>query len=112
MPHVATGGEATTTGAGTAPNATGEEASGASAKESGGNARSESTNTTTPEGQYRKEPDQPGKQRNQFGRRKEIPATARVPEEGSATSFGSQEYVLNTKSMKFHRPTCSFRSTT
>lgn len=28
-------------------------------------------------------------------------------EEGSAASADPQEYVLNTKSMKFHHPTCS-----
>lgn len=34
-------------------------------------------------------------------------ATAGKEANGAATSSGSQEYVLNTKSMKFHRPTCS-----
>lgn len=64
VPNVATGGETTTTGAGTAPNATGS---------------SDAKN----------------------------PSNGAGSEEGSATSYGSQEYVLNTKSMKFHCPTCS-----
>ena len=37
----------------------------------------------------------------------EATTTGTVPEKGSTTSSESQEYVLNTKSMKFHRPTCS-----
>lgn len=37
----------------------------------------------------------------------EATTTGTGSEEGSATSYESQEYVLNTKSMKFHRPTCS-----
>ena len=71
VPHVATGGEATTTSAGTAPNATGKEASGASTKSPNGNARSESTNNTTSKGDAEKRPIQPGKQRNRFERRNE-----------------------------------------
>ena len=37
----------------------------------------------------------------------EATTTGAGSEEGSATSYGSQEYMLNAKSMKFHRPTCS-----
>ena len=37
----------------------------------------------------------------------EATTTGTVPEKGSTTSSESQEYVLNTNSMKFHRPTCS-----
>lgn len=106
VPNVATGGEATTTGASTAPNATGEEASGASAKESGGNARSESTNTTTPKGNTEKSQTNQANNATSSGDAKN-PSNGAGSEEGSATSYGSQEYVLNTKSMKFHRPTCS-----
>ena len=106
VPHVATGGEATTTGAGTTPNATGKEASGASTKSPNGNARSESTNTTTPKGNT--ENSQTNQANNATGSSDaKNPTTGAGSEEGSATSYGSQEYVLNTKSMKFHRPTCS-----
>lgn len=106
VPHVATGGEATTTGAGTTPNATGKEASGASTKSPNGNARSESTNTTTPKGDA--ENGQSNQANNATGSSDATnPSNGAGSEEGSATSYGSQEYVLNTKSMKFHRPTCS-----
>lgn len=106
VPHVATGGEATTTGAGTAPNATGKEASGASTKSPNGNARSERTNNTTPKGNT--ENSQTNQANNATGSSDVTnPSNGAGSEEGSATSYGSQEYVLNTKSMKFHRPTCS-----
>lgn len=106
VPHVATGGEATTTSAGTAPNATGKEASGASTKSPNGNARSESTNNTTSKGDA--ENGQSNRATNAAGSSDaKNPSNGAGSEEGSATSYGSQEYVLNTKSMKFHRPTCS-----
>ena len=106
VPHVATGGEATTTGAGTAPNATSKETSGASTKSSNGNARSESTNNTTSKGNT--ENSQTNQADNATGSSDATnPSNGAGSEEGSATSYGSQEYVLNTKSMKFHRPTCS-----
>lgn len=106
VPHVATGGEATTTGASTAPNATGKEASGASTKNPNGNARSESTNDTTSKG------DADNSQTNQSNNAADSsdaknPSNGAGSEKGSPTSYESQEYVLNTKSMKFHRPTCS-----
>lgn len=106
VPHVATGGEATTTGASTTPNATGKEASGASTKSPNGNARSESTNNTTSKGDA--ENGQSNRATNAAGSGDaKNPSNGAGSEEGSATSYGSQEYVLNTKSMKFHRPTCS-----
>lgn len=106
VPHVATGGEATTTGAGTAPSATGKEANDASAKSPNGNARSERTNNTTPKGNT--ENSQTNQANNASGSSDATnPSNGAGSEEGSATSYGSQEYVLNTKSMKFHRPTCS-----
>lgn len=106
VPNVATGGEATTTGAGTAPNATGKEASDASTKSSNGNARSESTNNTTSKGDA--ENGQSNRATNAAGSSGTTsPGNGASSEEGSATSYGSQEYVLNTKSMKFHCPTCS-----
>ena len=106
VPHVATGGEATTTGASTAPNATGKEASNASVKSPNGNARSESANNTTPKGDA--ENGQPNQATNAAGSSgTKSPGNAASSEEDSPTSYGSQEYVLNTKSMKFHRPTCS-----
>ena len=106
VPHVATGGEATTTGASTAPNATGKEASSASTKGSDENARSENTNNTTPKSNA--ESSQSNQANNATGSSDATnPSNGAGSEEGSATSYGSQEYVLNTKSMKFHRPTCS-----
>lgn len=106
MPNVATGGEATTTGAGTAPNATGKEASDASAKSSNGNARSESANNTTSKGDA--ENGQSNQANNATGSSDATnPSNGAGSEEGSATPYGSQEYVLNTKSMKYHCPTCS-----
>ena len=106
VPHVATGGEATTTSAGTAPNATGKEASGASTKSPNGNARSESTNNTTWKGNT--DNSQTNQANNASGSSDaKNPSNGAGSEKGSATSYGSQEYVLNTKSMKFHRPTCS-----
>lgn len=106
VPSVASGGEATTTSAGTAPNATGKEASGASTKSPNGNARSESANNTTPKGDA--ENGQSNRANNASGSGgAKNPSNGAGSEEGSATSYGSQEYVLNTKSMKFHRPTCS-----
>lgn len=106
VPHVATGGEATTTGASTAPNATGKEASGASTKSPNGNARSESANNTTSKGDA--ENGQTNQANNAAGSSDaKNPNNGAGSEEGSATSYGSQEYVLNTKSMKFHCPACS-----
>ena len=106
VPHVATGGEATTTDASTTPNATGKEANGASTKSPNGNARSESTNNTTSKGDA--ENGQSNRATNAAGSSDaKNPSNGAGSEEGSATSYGSQEYVLNTKSMKFHRPTCS-----
>ena len=80
VPNMTAGGEATTTGAGAPPNATGKEASSASTKGSDENARSENTKN---------------------------PSNGAGSEESSAASSELKEYVLNTKSMKFHRPTCS-----
>lgn len=106
VPSVVTGGEATTTGAGAAPNAAGEEANDASAKSPNGNARSERTNNTTSKGDA--ENGQSNRTNNATGSSDATnPSNGAGSEEGSATSYGSQEYVLNTKSMKFHRPTCS-----
>lgn len=106
VPHVATSGEATATGAGAAPNAAGEEASDASAKSPNGNARSESTNNTTPRSNT--ENSQTNQANNATGSSDATnPSNGTGSEGDSATSYGSQEYVLNTKSMKFHRPTCS-----
>lgn len=106
VPHVATGGEATTTGASTAPNATGKEANDASAKSPNGNARSESTNNTTPKGDAENGQSNRANNASGSGGAKD-PSNGAGSEEDSAASYGSQEYVLNTKSMKFHRPTCS-----
>lgn len=106
VPSMTTDGEATTTGAGAAPNATGKEASSASAKSPNGNARSESTNNTTSKGNT--ENSQTNQANNATGSSDaKNPSNGAGSEEGSATSYGSQEYVLNAKSMKFHRPTCS-----
>ena len=106
VPNVATGGEATTTGASTAPNATDKEASGASTKSPNGNARSESTNNTTSKGDA--DNSQTNQANNATGSSDATnPSNGAGSEEGSTTSYGSQEYVLNTKSMKFHCPTCS-----
>lgn len=106
VPHVATGGEATTTGASTTPNATGKEASGASTKSPNGNARSESTNNTTSKGDA--ENGQSNRATNAAGSGDaKNPSNGAGSEEGLATSYESHEYVLNTKSMKFHCPTCS-----
>ena len=106
MPHVATGGEATTTGTSTAPNVTSKEANNAPAKSPNGNARSERTNNTTSKGDA--ENGQSNRANNATGSSDATnPSNGAGSEEGSATSYGSQEYVLNTKSMKFHRPTCS-----
>lgn len=106
VPNVATGDEATTTGASTAPNATGKEANDASAKSPNGNARSERTNNTTSKGDA--DNSQTNQSNNATGSSDaKNPSNGAGSEKGSATSYGSQEYVLNTKSMKFHRPTCS-----
>ena len=103
---MATGGEATTTGAGTAPNATSKEASGASTKSPNGNARSESTNNTTSKGDA--ENSRTDQSNNAAGSSDaKNPSNGTGSEEDSATSYELKEYVLNTKSMKFHRPTCS-----
>ena len=106
VPNVATGGEATTTSAGTAPNATGKEANSASAKGSDENARSESTNNTTPKGNTE---NSRTNQTNNAGGSSDTKSSGNGAgsEEGSVTPDEPQEYVLNTKSMKFHRPTCS-----
>lgn len=106
VPHVATGGEATTTGASTAPNATGKEASNASAKSSNGNARSENTDDTTSKGNT--DNSQTNQANNATGSSNaKNPSNGAGSEESSAASSELKEYVLNTKSMKFHRPTCS-----
>lgn len=106
VPHVATGGEATTTGAGTTPNATGKEASNASAKSSNGNARSENTDDTTSKGNT--DNSQTNQANNATGSSNaKNPSNGAGSEESSAASSELKEYVLNTKSMKFHRPTCS-----
>lgn len=105
VPSVATGGEATTTGAGTAA-AAGKEANDASAKSPNGNARSERTNNTTPKNNT--ESSQTNQANNATGSSDATnPSNGAGSEEDSATSYGPQEYVLNTKSMKFHCPTCS-----
>lgn len=108
VPHVATGGEATTTSAGTAPNATGKEASNASAKSKSpnGNARSENTDDTTSKGNT--DNSQTNQANNATGSSNaKNPSNGAGSEESSAASSELKEYVLNTKSMKFHRPTCS-----
>lgn len=106
VPNVATGGEATTTGASTAPNATGKEASNASAKSSNGNARSENTDDTTSKGNT--DNSQTNQANNATGSSNaKNPSNGAGSEESSAASSELKEYVLNTKSMKFHRPTCS-----
>ena len=106
VPSMTTGGEATTTGAGAPPNATGKEASSASTKGSDENARSESTNNTTPKGNTE---NSRTNQANNAGGSSDTKSSGNgaSSEEGSVTSYELQEYVLNTKSMKFHRPTCS-----
>lgn len=106
VPNVATGGEATTTGASTAPNATGKEASNASAKSSNGNARSENTDDTTSKSNT--DNSQTNQANNATGSSNaKNPSNGAGSEESSAASSELKEYVLNTKSMKFHRPTCS-----
>lgn len=106
VPNVATGGEATTTGASTAPNATGKEASNASAKSSNGNARSENTDDTTSKGNT--DNSQTNQANNATGSSNaKNPSNGAGSEESSAASSELKEYMLNTKSMKFHRPTCS-----
>ena len=106
VPNVATGGEATTTRTGATPNTTGKEANSASAKSPNGNARSESTNNTTSKGDAENSQSNRATNATDSSDAKN-PSNGAGSEEGSATSYGSQEYVLNTKSMKFHRPTCS-----
>ena len=106
VPNVATGGEATTTSASTAPNATGKEASNASAKSPNGNARSENTDDTTSKGNT--DNSQTNQATNATGSSNaKNPSNGAGSEESSAASSELKEYVLNTKSMKFHRPTCS-----
>ena len=106
VPNVATGGEATTTSASTAPNATGKEASNASAKSPNGNARSENTDDTTSKGNT--DNSQTNQANNATGSSNaKNPSNGAGSEESSAASSELKEYVLNTKSMKFHRPTCS-----
>lgn len=99
VPRVATAGEATTTGTG-ASAAAGKEASNASAKSSDKNTRPESTNNATPKS------DAESSQANRTNNAANSGSVTST-EEGSPASYGSQEFVLNTKSMKFHRPTCS-----
>ena len=103
VPSVATGGEATTTGAGTAPSATGKEASGASAKGLDENVRSENGAQKN-----NAESDQTNHANNAGGSSDtKSSGNGASSEEGSVTSPELHEYALNTKSMKFHRPTCS-----
>lgn len=103
VPNVATGGEATTTGAGTAPNANSKEASSASTKGSDENARSENGAQKN-----NAESDQTNHANNAGGSSDtKSSGNGASSEEGSVASHELQEYVLNTKSMKFHRPTCS-----
>ena len=106
VPNMTAGGEATTTGAGAPPNATGKEASSASTKGSDENARSENTNNTTPKSNA--ESSQSNQANNATGSNNaKNPSNGAGSEESSAASSELKEYVLNTKSMKFHRPTCS-----
>ena len=106
VPNMTAGGEATTTGAGAPPNATGKEASSASTKGSDENARSENTNNTTPKSNA--ENGQSNRATNAAGSSDaKNPSNGTGSEESSAASSELKEYVLNTKSMKFHRPTCS-----
>ena len=105
MPSVATGGEATTTGAG-AQAAAGKEAGNAAAKSPDENTRSESASNSTPKSDA--ESSQTNRKNNTVSSSDAKSSGGEVnSEEGSPASSGSQEYVLNTKSMKFHRPTCS-----
>ena len=106
VPNMTAGGEATTTGAGAPPNAPGKEASSASTKGSDENARSENTNNTTPKSNA--ENGQSNRATNAAGSSDaKNPSNGTGSEESSAASSELKEYVLNTKSMKFHRPTCS-----
>ena len=105
VPSVATGGEATTTGAG-AQAAAGKETSSASANGPNENARSESASNSTPKSDA--ESSQANRTNNTASSSDAKSSGGEVnSEEGSAVSSELQEYVLNTKSMKFHRPTCS-----
>ena len=106
VPSMTTGGEATTTRAGATPNANVEEASSASTKGFNENARSESTNNTIPKGNT--ENSRTNQTNNAVGSSgAKNSGNGAGSEEGSVTPHEPQEYVLNTKSMKFHRPTCS-----
>ena len=101
--NVATGGEATTTGANTALNANSKEASSASIKGLDENVRSENGAQKN-----NAESDQTNHANNAGGSSDtKSSGNGASSEEGSVTSHELQEYVLNTKSMKFHRPTCS-----
>ena len=103
VPSMTTGGEATTTRVGTAPNATGKDASSASAKGSDENARSKNGVQKS-----NVERDQTNRANNATGSSDaKNSGNGAGSEEGSVISHEPQEYVLNTKSMKFHRPTCS-----
>ena len=103
VPNVATGGEATTTRAGATPNATSKEASSASTKGSDGNARSENGAQKD-----NAESSQTNRANNAAGSSDaKNSGNGASSEKSSVTSHEPQEYVLNTKSMKFHRPTCS-----
>ena len=103
VPSMTTGGEATTTGASAPPNATDKEASSASAKSSNENARSENEAQKD-----NAESDQTNRANNAAGSSDaKNSGNDAGSEESSVTSHELREYVLNTKSMKFHRPTCS-----
>ncbi len=105
VPSVATGGEATTTGT-SASAAAGKETSGASTKNSDENTRSENTKNTTPKSDA--ESSQANRANSATGSSDaKNPSNDAGSGEGSTAPSDLQEYVLNTKSMKFHRPTCS-----
>ena len=105
VPNVATGGEATTTGT-SASAAAGKEVSSASPKSSDKNTRPESTNNATPKSDA---------ESSQASRTNNAASSSNTKNSGNGADAGEsstapsdlQEYMLNTKSMKFHRPTCS-----
>ena len=99
VPSVATAGEATATGTG-AQAAAGKETNSVSTNGPNKNARSESASNSTPKS------DAESSQANRTNNAANSGSVIST-EEGSPASSGSQEYVLNTNSMKFHRPTCS-----
>lgn len=105
VPSVATGGEVTTTGA-DASTAAGKETNSVSTNGPNENARSESASNSTPKSDA--ESSQTNRTNNTASSSDAKNSGGEVnSEEGSAVSSEPQEYVLNTKSMKFHRPTCS-----